>query len=135
MMLCVMFNSAAPAAAAPLMAPRRGCAAQEEKRSPTRTTARNPNVRSFTITISTVARGKRLTTVRRESCRIIRDLGSGNQIDAAMIFAMAPATAELWLQIESAGEAAYRSGTNATATGSKQRNRGRQADKTKKNPR
>jgi hypothetical protein len=49
-----------------------------------------------------------------------------------MIFAMAPATAELWLQIESAGEAANRSGTNATATGSKQRNRGRQADKTKK---
>ena len=96
MMLCVIFNSAAPAGAAPLMAPRRGCAAQEEKRSPTRTTARNPNVRSFTITISAVARGKRLTSVRRESCRIIWDLGSRNQIDAAMIFARAPATAELW---------------------------------------
>src|SRR5438046_9054913 len=102
MMSCVIFNSAAPAAAG---LTRRGATAQEEKRSPTRTTARNPNVRSFTITISAVARGKRLTTARRESCRIIRDLGSGNQIDAAMIFAMAPATAELWYQIESAGEA------------------------------
>ena len=50
-MLCVIFNSAAPAGAAPLMAARRGCAAQEEKRNPTRTTARNPNVRSFTVGI------------------------------------------------------------------------------------
>ena len=54
-MFCVIFNSAAP-----LMATRRGTAAQEEKRSPTRTTARNPNVRSFTVTIPAVARGKRL---------------------------------------------------------------------------
>jgi len=55
---CVIFNSAAPAAAGPLMAPRRGCAAQEEKRSPTRTTARNPNVRSFTVTIPAVCESK-----------------------------------------------------------------------------
>src|SRR5207247_4186673 len=60
MMLCVIFSSAAPAGAGPLMATRRGAAAQEEKRSPTRTTARNPNVRSFTVTIPAVARGKRL---------------------------------------------------------------------------
>ena len=59
------------------MATRRGAAAQEEKRSPTRTTARNPNVRSFTVTIPAVARGKRLKAARRESCRIIRHLGSG----------------------------------------------------------
>jgi hypothetical protein len=55
MMFCVIFNSAAPAEAGPLMATRRGAAAQEEKRSPTRTTARNPNVRSFTLTIPAVA--------------------------------------------------------------------------------
>ena len=59
------------------MATRRGATAQEEKRSPTRTTARNPNVRSFTVTIPAVARGKRLKAARRELCRIIRDLGSG----------------------------------------------------------
>jgi hypothetical protein len=58
MMLCVIFNSAAPAGAGPLMATRRGCAAQEEKRSPTRTTARNPNVRSFTVTIPAVCESK-----------------------------------------------------------------------------
>ena len=57
MMSCVIFNSAAPAATGPT---RRGATAQEEKRSPTRTTARNPNVRSFTVTIPAVARGKRL---------------------------------------------------------------------------
>jgi hypothetical protein len=68
MMFCVIFNSAAT---------RRGGAAQEEKRSPTRTTARNPNVRSFTVTIPAAARGKRLKAARRESCRIIRHLGSG----------------------------------------------------------
>ena len=50
-MSCVMFNSAAPAGARPLMATRRGAAAQEQKRSPTRTTARDPNVRSFTVGI------------------------------------------------------------------------------------
>src|SRR5438093_11183842 len=72
MMFCVIFNSAAP-----LMATRRGGAEQEEKRSPTRTTARNPNVRSFTVTIPAVARGKRLKAERRELCRIIRHLGSG----------------------------------------------------------
>ena len=47
------------------------------KRSPTRTTARNPNVRSFTVIIPAVARGKRLKAAWRESCRIIRHLGSG----------------------------------------------------------
>jgi len=82
MMFCVIFNSAAPAGAGPLMATRRGCAAQEEKRSPTRTTARNPNVRSFTVTIPAVARKKQLKAARRESCRNIRHLGSGSQIDA-----------------------------------------------------
>jgi hypothetical protein len=77
MMFCVIFNSAAPAGAGALMATRRGAAAHEEKRSPTRTTARNPNVRSFTVTIPAVAGGKRLKAARRESCRIIRHLGSG----------------------------------------------------------
>src|SRR5262245_28639836 len=71
MMYCVIFNSAAPAGAWPLMATRRGAAAQEEKRSPTRTTARNPNVRSFTVTIPAVARERRLKAERRQSCRII----------------------------------------------------------------
>src|SRR5690348_9700372 len=58
MMLCVIFNSPAPVGARPLMAARRGVTAQEEKKSPTRTTARNPNARSFAIIISAVARGK-----------------------------------------------------------------------------
>src|SRR5215475_6160415 len=49
MMLCVIFNSAARAGAGPLMAARRGGAAQEEKRSPIRTIARNPKLRSFTV--------------------------------------------------------------------------------------
>src|SRR5436190_11885723 len=71
MMSCVIFNSAAPAAAGPT---RRGATAQEEKRSPTRTTARNPNVRSFSI--PGVARGNRLKDARRELCRIIRHLES-----------------------------------------------------------
>ena len=48
-MLCVISNSGAPAGAGPVMAARRGCAAQEQKRSPTRTTAGNPNIRGFTI--------------------------------------------------------------------------------------
>ena len=74
MIFCVIFNSAAPAEAGPT---RRGATAQEEKRSPTRTTARNPNERSFTVTVPAVARGKRLKAARRESCRIIRHLGSG----------------------------------------------------------
>jgi hypothetical protein len=56
MMLCVMFNPAAPAGAGPLMAAGRGATAQEERRSPARTTARNPNVRSFTVTIPAVAK-------------------------------------------------------------------------------
>ena len=47
-MLCVIFNSAAAAGAGPLMAARWGGAAQEEKRSPTKTIARNPKLRSFT---------------------------------------------------------------------------------------
>ena len=55
----------APNSAAPLMAARRGVTAQEEKKSPTRTTARNPNVRSFTVIISAVARGKLL-----KGCRV-----------------------------------------------------------------
>ena len=42
------------------------------KRSPSRTTEKNPNVRSFTVTIPTVARVKRLKAARRELCRIIR---------------------------------------------------------------
>ncbi len=49
-MFCVIFNPAAPAGAGPLMVARRAGAAQEEKRSATRTTAGNPNVRNFTIT-------------------------------------------------------------------------------------
>ena len=57
-------------------ATRRGAAAQEEKRSPARTTARNPNERSFTVIISGVARGNRLKAARRDLCRIIRHLGS-----------------------------------------------------------
>jgi hypothetical protein len=76
-MFCVIFNSAAPAGAGTLMATRRGGAAQEEKKSATRTTARNPNVRSFTVSIPAVASGKRLKAARRESCRIVRHLGSG----------------------------------------------------------
>lgn len=83
MMLCVTFNPATPTAGA-LTAARRGATAHDEKRSPTRATARNPNVRSFIVTSSVVARGKRLKAARRESCRIIRDLGSGNQIDTAI---------------------------------------------------
>jgi len=77
MMLCVMFNPAAPAAAGALTAAGRGATAQEERRSPSRTRARNPNVRSFTVTISAVARGKWLNAARRESCRNIRHSGSG----------------------------------------------------------
>jgi hypothetical protein len=50
-MLCVIFNSAGTAGAGPLMGARLRNTAQEEKRSPTRTTVRNPNVRSFTIGI------------------------------------------------------------------------------------
>src|SRR5882757_10553376 len=55
MMSCVIFNSAAPGAAGPT---RRGATAQEEKRSPARTTARNPNMRSFTVTIPGVGERK-----------------------------------------------------------------------------
>src|SRR5438093_9516964 len=76
MMFCVIFNSAARAEARPLMATPRGATAQEEKRSPARTTARNPNVRSFTVTIPGVAKGKRLKAARQELCRIIRHVGS-----------------------------------------------------------
>src|SRR5882724_2060131 len=69
-MSCVIFNS-------PAVGPtRRGATAQEEKRSPARTTARNPNVRRFTVTIPGVAKGKRLKAARQELCRIIRHLGS-----------------------------------------------------------
>ena len=64
-MLCVIFNSAAVLGASPLTAARRGVTAQEEKKSPTRTTARNPNVRSFTIIISAFAKGKIL-----KGCRV-----------------------------------------------------------------
>lgn len=81
-MLCVICNSAPPAGAAPLMATRRGCAAQEEKRSPTRITARNPNVRSFTVTIPAVCETKAIKACTARTCRIIRHLGSRNQIDA-----------------------------------------------------
>ena len=72
MILCVMFNAAAPAAGGPPMAAGRGATAQDEKNSPTRTTARNPNMRSFIVTFSIVAIGKRLKAARRESCRNIR---------------------------------------------------------------
>jgi cell division septation protein DedD len=58
MMSCVIPNSAAPAGGRPLTAARRGVTAQEEKKSPTRTTARNPNARSFTVIISAFAKGK-----------------------------------------------------------------------------
>lgn len=75
-MLCVMFNPAAPAAAGPT-APGRGATAQEERRSPATTGARNPNVRTFIVTIYGVARGKRLKAPRRKSCRNIRYSGSG----------------------------------------------------------
>jgi hypothetical protein len=75
MMSCVIFNSAAPAGAG---ATRRGATAQEEKRSPTRTTPGNPNVRSFTI--PGVAKRNRLKAARRELCRIIRYLGSAMQM-------------------------------------------------------
>ena len=77
----------APNSAPPLMAARRGVTAQEEKKSPAKTTARNPNVRRFTITISAVARGKQLKAARRESGRIVGHLGSGNQNSAAMVLA------------------------------------------------
>jgi hypothetical protein len=50
MMSCVIPNSAAPAGAKPVTAARRGVA-HEENRRPTRTTAKNPNVRSFTVII------------------------------------------------------------------------------------
>ena len=53
------------AGASPLTAARRGVTAQEEKKSPIRTTARNPNVRSFTVIISAFARGKLL-----KGCRV-----------------------------------------------------------------
>src|SRR2546430_5310799 len=97
-MFCVIFKPAAPAGARPLMVARRAGAAQEEKRSATRTTAGNPNVRNFTITIPAVARGKRLKAARRESCRIIRHLGSGNQIDDGFVFARATfVSVHFWL--------------------------------------
>ena len=48
-MLCVMFNPAAAAGAGPLMAPSLGATAQEERRSPAGMTAKNANVRSFTV--------------------------------------------------------------------------------------
>jgi hypothetical protein len=46
-------------------------------------------VRSFTVTIPAVARGRRLKAARRESCRIIRAFRKQNQIDAVFIFARA----------------------------------------------
>jgi hypothetical protein len=64
MMLCVMFNPAAPVAAGALMAPGLGATAQEERRIPSRTTARKPNVRSFTVTISGIARKLGLNAAR-----------------------------------------------------------------------
>jgi len=70
MMLCVMFNPAAPAGAGPLMATGRRCAAQEEKRSPTRTRARNQNVRSFIVTIPVFTR-------RGQMLRVTRSQGPG----------------------------------------------------------
>jgi len=66
MMLCVMFNSVAPAGAGALMATRRWCAAQEEKRNPTRTTPRSPNVRSFTVTHSCRCKRKAKSTRSNE---------------------------------------------------------------------
>ena len=57
----------APNSAAPLMAARRGVTAHEEKKSPTRTTVRNPNVRSFTIIISAFARGKLIKGLQGEN--------------------------------------------------------------------
>src|SRR5258708_13211800 len=64
MMLCVIFNSAAVLGASPLTAARLGVTAQEEKKSPTRTTARNRNVPSFTVIISAFAKGKILKGCR-----------------------------------------------------------------------
>jgi hypothetical protein len=57
-MLCVMFNPPAPAGAGPLMAAGRGATAHEDKKSPTRTTAKNPDIRNFIVTICAVERGK-----------------------------------------------------------------------------
>ena len=87
-MLCVICNSGAT---------RRGATAQDEKRSPTRTTARNPNVRSFTVNTPGVARGKRLKAARRESCRIIRHLGSGIVSERrGRLFALSDACCRFW---------------------------------------
>src|SRR5882724_7747308 len=87
MMSCVIFNSAPAAAAGPT---RRGATAQEEKRSPTRTTATNPNVRSFSI--PGVARGNRSKDARQELCRIIRHLESAMQTGIGI--ALRPARSE-----------------------------------------
>jgi len=64
MISCVIPNSAAVLGARPLTAARRGVTAQEEKKSPARATARNPNVRSFTIIIPAFARRKPLMGCR-----------------------------------------------------------------------
>src|SRR5436305_15078683 len=71
MLSCVIFSSPAGGAT------RRGATAQEEKRNPARTTAKNPNVRSFSI--PGVAERKQLMVARRELCRIIRHLESAMQ--------------------------------------------------------
>jgi len=75
-MLWVIFNPAAPAGARPLMAARRQAQHKKKREAP-------PGQRQETqmCEISpyhpAVARGKRLKAARRESCRIIRHLGSG----------------------------------------------------------
>ena len=61
-MLCVMFNPDTPAGVGPGTATRLGRAAQEEKRSPARTTARKPNVRSSTVTIPLAAGRQQMFT-------------------------------------------------------------------------
>ena len=82
-MLCVIFNSAAPAGARPLMATRLGAATQEEKRSPTRDNGKKSKCAKFHRNHSRRC-GRRFNAERRESCRIIRQLGSENQIEAAL---------------------------------------------------
>jgi hypothetical protein len=74
-MLCVIFNSAAPAGARPLMATRLGAATQEEKRSPTRDNGKKSKCAKFHRNHSRRC-GRRFKAERRESCRIIRHLGS-----------------------------------------------------------
>ena len=88
-MLCVIFSSAAPAGTGALMPTRRGCTAQEEKRSATRRIARNPKGRGFTVgrlsmgLRSNVPVGRPVHTLEHMSNLIV--IGFNNEADAVQL--------------------------------------------------